>query len=647
MLCMSAELVWSQATEDDGRKEVDFIYPHVRCWRLTQDYTLADTAVVDTIIAEHQVNSLVWRKTPAAMTLGNLESPSISTYYPVLRRDEGNVFYNALKLTMIEQEDFLWYNTKTPYANLTYQRGIPKRRREEYFMALFTQNVNRRLNLGAKMEMNSPIGRYSHMGNENRRFAIWASYEGERYHFWFQLHYQRFNQEENGGLTNSNFVMYPDSFDYSKTEDMPIRLSDAKNRLATYRYLYAHSLSLGSVTMTEGDSVEWEVPVARLYHKLYIDRSHAEFKVPQLSAVSEEGRVLLPDVYADPERTYDDRKYMVVSNIVQVELNEEFNKLLKFGLRAYIGNDTRWYYNPGESEVFLDEEGMPQLERHRQKAKQSVAYVGAQIGKTSGRRFWWSAGLRFWFAGYNVGDMLANGQLKFSFGRGKWETYFHAEARYALRSPSAWEERYTSNHYKWDKVLDREQSLDISGGFTVPGMNLELSVFSATLHNRVFFDPEGHPTQRSGVCQVLGAYARKHFVCKPGFNSIIKCTVQKTSDNDVVPAPTFALTSTNYWERKFFGVLLTQIGIDIRFNTKYYAPYYLPAIMQFVPQHRMRTGGYGFFDPFINFHLRKLRAYVKYEHLNDLWGRNDYLNAPGYPSNPGTFKFGLSWNFYD
>lgn len=96
---------------------------------MIDDYTQADTVVVDTILAEHQVNNPIWRKSVSCVTLGNYGSPSIATFYPAVRRDYGNVFYNAFKLQMLEQEDFTFYNTLTPYANLTYQKGIPKAER--------------------------------------------------------------------------------------------------------------------------------------------------------------------------------------------------------------------------------------------------------------------------------------------------------------------------------------------------------------------------------------------------------------------------------------------------------------------------------------------------------------------------------------
>ncbi len=622
------------------------ILPHVKAWHMADEYTVADTAVVDTIIAEHQVNNVIWRQSISNVTLGNLGSPSISTLYPTIRKDNGNIFYNALEQQILNPEDFTFYNTLTPYSNLTYQKGIPKSEREEFFSAMYTQNVNKKVNIGAKLEINSSIGRYQNYDAYNRKFGFWASVDGDVYKMQLQAWYQRFELYENGGITNDNYVLYPDSFDY-EPEDIPVNFMDATNRLASYRLLLAQSLDIGQVTRTEGDSVEFDVPVATAYYKFYIDRSHHDFTIDDLSDYAEVFDDLFPNLLTNLSQTRDNRKYMLLSNLVQLRLNEEFNSLLRFGLRAYLGNEVRQYYWNAASDFEYDEDDNLVTTPHRSKKNKVSSYVGGQIFKNIGTRLRWNAGIKLYFQGYNTGDLNANGKIDVTIGNGRWATDVWAKANIELRSPSVWEEDFTSNHYTWSQSLDREKSIDIQGGIRIPGVNLEITAFSATLTDKIYFNEDGIPSQKSDVTQLIGAYARLHLISPIGFNSIIRVAVQNTSDNDVLPAPTFALYATNFWEHKFFNVLVTQIGFDVRYNTKYYTPKYITPIMQFVPQHEREIGNYGYFDPYVNFHLKKIRAYFKYEHVNYYWGSNDHFHTIHYPANPGTFKFGLSWNFYD
>jgi hypothetical protein len=51
---------------------------------------------------------------------------------------------------------------------------------------------------------------------------------------------------------------------------------------------------------------------------------------------------------------------------------------------------------------------------------------------------------------------------------------------------------------------------------------------------------------------------------------------------------------------------------------------------------------------YANFHLKTVRFFVQYYHLNKgLFGGVNYLSMPNYPINPGTLQFGLSWNFWE
>ena len=45
---------------------------------------------------------------------------------------------------------------------------------------------------------------------------------------------------------------------------------------------------------------------------------------------------------------------------------------------------------------------------------------------------------------------------------------------------------------------------------------------------------------------------------------------------------------------------------------------------------------------------KRMRIFLKYQHVNKgLFGNGEYFSAAGYPLNPGMFKIGISWGFYD
>ena len=88
--------------------------------------------------------------------------------------------------------------------------------------------------------------------------------------------------------------------------------------------------------------------------------------------------------------------------------------------------------------------------------------------------------------------------------------------------------------------------------------------------------------------------------------------------------------------------MTVQFGADMRYNTKYYAPRYLPATGVFYAQNDYEVGDYPYVNVYANCHLKQVRFYIQYNHLNKSWGSYDYLVLPGYALDPNYLKIGIS-----
>ena len=59
-------------------------------------------------------------------------------------------------------------------------------------------------------------------------------------------------------------------------------------------------------------------------------------------------------------------------------------------------------------------------------------------------------------------------------------------------------------------------------------------------------------------------------------------------------------------------------------------------------------GNYPYMDAFVMGKWKRMRIFLKYQHVNKgLFGNGEYFSAANYPLNPGMFKIGISWGFYD
>jgi len=165
--------------------------------------------------------------------------------------------------------------------------------------------------------------------------------------------------------------------------------------------------------------------------------------------------------------------------------------------------------------------------------------------------------------------------------------------------------------------------------------------------NLIYFDPQGNSLQNEGNAQVFAADVRCD-ITTPWINLENNIIYQTASS--VIPVPALTLYHNLYYHGTWFKALDTQIGVDLRYFTRYYAPILCPALGQFAVQDQVKIGNYPLMSVYANFYVRQLylRFYVQYTHINHLFMRSNtnYLAMPNYPMNPDIFRLGVTWHFY-
>lgn len=660
----------------EENKVKTFIMNDVRTWRLTNMFTHADTIPVDTATNLHQVNNPLYQQSLSWVTTGNIGAPAQSLYYADIRRHDGNIFLTPLLPYIEEPEEYVYYNTKTPYANFTYQNGYPKRRSEEYVHILFTQNVNRRLNVGAKLQVRSSIGRFEHQRNDHADFRLHSSFNGDYYNCHGSLSYHKVSIQENGGIIGDSIFINPGEDKDDNPEDMPVKTMNGRNRTSLYRLFFTQSMEFAHVERLDEDSVPYEVPVVTGYHTMHLETTHREFRMSDVST----DKLLFPAIFPntfqqgenfklyDPNTVRDTTRYMSLSNTFQLKLTEEYNSLFRFGFRAFIEHRFERYTYPDG--VFVEEKETQYGDvvkviyyNKPQVTNVNSIYIGGEISKHRGENLSFDILAKYCLLDdTRMGSFVLDGRVNTSFplfgrrasvwGRGTLEN----------RSPSPWEENYVSNIYSWSNSLESEHGIRAQGGVRLDDWNTEISGYGAWEDNKVYFGADGVPCNSSKALFVCGAQLKFHLQAF-GFNTITRCAVQYSDLEEVMPLPLFAVYTSNFFEHRFFDVLTFQLGFDMQYNTKYYAAQYNPATMQFcspvgegqtltdksgkVVRQRRKVGGHPFLDPYVNIQIKRVRAYFKYSHVNSFWSDRDYFIMPGYPANPHSMKFGISWNFYD
>jgi hypothetical protein len=198
--------------------------------------------------------------------------------------------------------------------------------------------------------------------------------------------------------------------------------------------------------------------------------------------------------------------------------------------------------------------------------------------------------------------------------------------------------------------MDKEFRTKVEGELSIARWRTKIKGGVENVKNYTYFNTQALPQQHGGSIQVISATLNQDF--KLGVLHLDnEATWQQSSNETVLPLPDFSLYHNLYLDFKLAKkVLSVQMGADVRYFTKYYAPAFMPATGQFYLQpddDRVEIGNYPVVNVYANLHLKRTRIYVMMYHVNSGMGTANYFYAPHYPINPRLLKFGLSWNFYD
>lgn len=621
------------------------ITPDVRAWHLVDDFTFADTTAVDTISMGYQIFNPIYVKSIANAHLGNLNTAYQTMIFDDREIKYGHLFSNSFLAYLPTADDLYFYNTKTPYVNLTYHFGGPKRRSEERIRAMYTQNVNKKWNVGANYLLSSSVGQYQAQKADVDNFQFFSSYDGNKYSFQTAFLYSKLKTYENGGLNREKL-----NFEFNKLEpeEVVVMFNSAEKHLTNRKLFFNQSLSIGNISVMDKDSVETKLPVSTIYHTFEFEQDNMEYFIPDLPSyyTQDVTNPFYPNIHSDTLQTRDSVRINSLRNTFQIKFNEEANSLLKFGLRAFIVNDISMYTyakKPNQYDL-VDGEYVPHYVNTDTTLVTTA--IGGQIFKNLGKNFWWDAGVKIYFQGYRAGDSELSGSLNSSFKIGKDTAGFFANGGIFLTSPELFENKYYSNHLEWNNDFGQKRTVKFKGGIRIPTKQIELSAGGYLMNNYIYWNQDGTPAQTDGVIQVFHANLKKLFKLG-GFRFHNDLVFQYSSNENFIPLPQLAFYNSSYYQNTLFKVLHFQIGFDFRYHSSYYAPFYMPASGQFTIQDKEKVGDYPWLDAFINLQLKRARIYVKFDHVNQGYPNQPYYTTYNYPGNPRALKFGVSWNFYD
>ena len=476
------------------------------------------------------------------------------------------------------------------------------------------------------------------------------------------ISFNGFENYENGGLTDMANVTNPRETGDLEAQNMPVFFeNNAWSKLSNWNSYVNYKYHIGierGIQVTEDSVTNVFIPVTSF---IYTFRSESDYKkyYERSMNMNPEGfynvKRLNNALYVNSAFTLDSTRFSQMKHILGIMLNEEYNTLARFGLTGYATVDIKNYTyldgrntsKPNDADSLL---GYLINPAYKKESRYKVG-VGANLAKRLGKAFTYDFGGEYFFVTEKkrAVSYTLEGNIQSKFNLWKQEINLGAQAEYRRECPDLLEEYYFSNHIKWDTAFSHKNIFLTKGVLTFPSFpfypsfGLSLMAGLQNLKYYIYWDETAMPKQCNNNIQIIDFTIKQRikFLWYLHWDNVV--TWQKTSEPAVIPLPAVCWYSNFYFMyEKIFDVLDVQVGADMRYNTKYYAPNYLPATGMFYQQNEYQTGGYPHINAYINCHLKQARFFFIYNHLNKGFGSNNYLILPGYALNPAYFKLGVS-----
>ena len=621
-------------------------------WNVDRYYNRVNIMPLDTTLADWRTDYVFYRKGVGDMALGGLGQSSQPVNWFDRNQDRDFTFARSYDAYTARLENVPFYNGKSALTNMTYLESGQKRYREEHFELVHSQNINPSTSANVSYKARSTMGRYDWQRTKNHALSVGVAHTGKRYSIHAAYMNNMVDTRENGGVVGE-WAIADTVFEMPSGVPMRLASSEAHNKYRNNAVFVKQAIAIPLERVTEYDFSVADLSAIYVGHqfeynswsKVYTDKrgtysnERGNYNKETGEWESEDNLSYYDDWFISPETTRDSISERLISNklFVQVQPWDRYGAIST--IDGGVGYDIHTY-----SYLRLQDYVRGDMTRD----KRSSWYIyGAASGMIK-RYADWRADAKYHPSGYRGGDLSAGGEIPLRAFIREHPLILTGRFRYELRSPGYWHENLFSNHYVWFNSFDKESETRFEVNFSVPDIALEVGAWQGVMTNMIYYGNDSRVAQNPGTVSLTSLYARKDFRFA-GFHLDHRALVQISSDEHVLPVPTFSAYLSYYYEFWVVrDVLRVQVGLDGRFNTAYYAPGYNPALSAFYNQREVKIGNYPYLDAFVSAKWKRMRILLKLQHLNqNLFGNGEYFQVARYPLNPRMFKFGISWSFYD
>jgi hypothetical protein len=604
----------------------------------SSDYQKNRVVVDSSLFSAVQFNYLKNKSLPA-FYLGNWGSPWLSSC--LSDRNYGSEFFYADMFDhyLAKASTNQFFYTKLPYSYVYYVSGGGKQNFEQTVDVFHTQNIKKNWNFGFRLRNYSSVGQYPNQ--RTRLYAIngFMSYEGTYYSIWGQLNYNSMQLAENGGLSSLSDSVLSLLGKNDITGALPVNLTEASGADSKYRLLNFRI-----------DHVLKNVPGGHLFsglvtlgHTLDLNFDKRKYREDNTSNTAGDSALYNKVYYGTQYVSNDSVQYNEVSNTLSLSLGA-VNMWGTPNLRVYIGNNIgSWKSSyPADTTIINSDT----IVNGKLSKVMYNNWMGASFSGGKNTFFSWGFDAKTYWTGYRQGDFDLN--FKIIFGESSWKYIpgLVVEGWQKKTTPSWLYSNYVSNHFIWNKSLQPTDETTIKASVLINFLNTKITGQWSRYDNLIMFDTKSMPVNSPAFYYFMLKAENDLTFWK--FRTQNIGFLQSVSSQSAIQVPTAGLSHTLSFDHTFKfkstgGELRMQLGYQLQVYKSFYTDAYMPSTGVFYQQRNQKYGDYPYLDVFLNFQVKTVQFFFRYDHVDEGLFGHKYFSSYLYPMPGRVLKFGIRW----
>jgi len=620
-----------------------------RCFRLDPMTGLVFESVPDTTFLNLGNRQSMESKALALIHTGNLYAPHQVEAYFDRRTSHDFMFVNAYNLFRFDPSQQLYYNSKMPCTVLSYSKEGGGLQTNDHLKLNFFGNFNKQIGIGSNLDYVYARGEYPESSAKPLKWNSYAYYESDQYKAYASFTLSKLGNQESGGITDRNLILYPDRYkdNFTDPKNIATRLVGTWNDTDQRQIHFQHSYDLGKweERTDPTDTLVWDefVPVASIFHSVDFEYLHHNLRMDK-GADASDTVPYFRNRYYDDVLTHDSTSYRDFTTYAGIRLNEGFNKFSQFSLSAFLGFEHQHYT------MLVDSTNLDYIDHNHYS---NTLWAGGQISRHLTPLLNFDATARFAVSGNDKqGDVDVRGNLRMVIPFGAHEEglpgdsgIFEAKSFFLNTQMPYMMTQYFGNHFKWnnrgDDKIGPEQRLRVEGKFSYPRTLSSARFCFEHINNYHYIDSAFMPKQYGHQLDIFGIELRQGLRAGKWLRWDNAVLFQYATHDKVLPLPTISVESDLSFQFTIAHSLTIQAGVAGYYHTKYYTPVYQPATQQFGLQHDIKCGNYPLFNGYVNCNLKRIKFFMTVHNMLEKAVTNDMFLMPYYPTTTRRIEYGL------